>query len=118
MKTPGGAWLEDVCSGTALGRLAQASGYPSARELFNAAEAGDAAARERLEVPLGLLAAQLEQAQTLLGLELVVLGGSVGLRRWLRERLTALLPDLEIRPARHGADAGLLGAALFGGQPG
>lgn len=112
---PDGEALEHGASGTALRRVAQAGGYPDVASLFDAAEGGFTAAQQLLEPALSALAGRLRDAHCLLGLDVVCLGGSVGLRRYTRTFLGAALAGPlapAIRPAVHGADAGLIGAAL------
>lgn len=113
---PGGEALEHGASGTALRRAAQAGGYPDVASLFGAAESGFIAAQELLEPALSALADRIRDAHCLLGLDEVCLGGSVGLRRYTRTFLGAALAGPSapaIRAAVHGADAGLIGAALY-----
>ncbi|MFC4638268.1 ROK family protein [Deinococcus hohokamensis] len=105
--------LEYGSSGTALGRLALAAGFPDTAALFDRAEAGDPEAIGLLSSPLLALADRLADVHALLGLRSLCLGGSVGLRRHTREVVQAQLPGVEVRAAIHGADAGLIGAALY-----
>lgn len=102
--------LEATVSGRGLEALAAETG--GVRALFDAAERGDMSAQALLSGPLHLLADRVHDAHCLLGLDAVTLGGSVGLRDWTRAVLQGALPDLSLRRAVHGADAGLLGAAL------
>ncbi|MFC4425048.1 ROK family protein [Deinococcus navajonensis] len=112
--------LEYHSSGSALGRLAVAAGQPGTAALFDLAEAGDSRARDLLSSPLQALADRLADAHALLGLQHLCLGGSVGLRQHTREVVQTQLPEVSVRPARYGADAGLIGAALYalGPSPG
>jgi predicted NBD/HSP70 family sugar kinase len=60
--------------------------------------------------------------QSLLDLELIVFGGSIGVRPELYERVQRVLPVLfsrpiTIAPSRLGDRAGLIGAAWAAGQP-
>lgn len=104
--------LEFSSSGSALGCLAVAAGLPGTAALFDLAEAGDPAALGLLSPPLQALADRLADVHALLGLHSLCLGGSVGLRRHTRETVQAHLPGVEVRAAKYGADAGLIGAAL------
>ena len=101
-------------SGRGLESLAADAG--GVRALFDAAERGDASAPALLQGPRHLLADRVHDAHCLLGLDAVTLGGSVGLRDWTHAVLQGSLPDLPLRRAAHGADAGLLGAALYAAQ--
>lgn len=110
---PGLSALEFEASGSAL----DARG--GARALLDAAEAGDPGAAEEVGRAAGLVAWRVADLAALLGVERVALGGSVGLRAGFRSRVTAALaalPDLyrvPVVPAELGADAGLVGAALW-----
>jgi len=114
--------LEHAASGRAFERLAACAGHASVRALFDAAEAGAGPAAEVLQAPLHELARHLQDVHCLLGLDRICLGGSVGLRAYtrtvVREQLQSWSGQLagiqvpEIQPAVHGADAGLIGAAL------
>lgn len=113
---PDGEALEYGASGTALRRVAQAGGYPDVASLFDAAERGSKAAKHLLGPALSALARRIQDAHCLLGLDVVCLGGSVGLRGYTRMFLQAALEGPSspaIRAAVHGADAGLIGAALY-----
>lgn len=116
--------LEFESSGTALGARAQALGFSSARALCDAAEAGDTRAEAEYLHSAALLAWKLADVAALLGVTRVALGGSVGLRAGYLDRVHASLghfPECyqpEVVHARQGADAGLLGAALWAGQTG
>lgn len=113
---PDGETLEHRASGTALRRVAQAEGYPDVAALFDAAESGSGTAQELLVPALSALARRLWDAHCLLGLDVVCLGGSIGLRGYTQAFLQAALTGPSapaIRAAVHGADAGLIGAALY-----
>lgn len=115
----GGDALEHGSSGTGLHRVALAGGYSTVAALFDAAERKDAEAQGLLHAPLLTLAQRLWDAHCLLGLSTVCVGGSVGLRPYTREFLTGFFSQFAapaIREARYGADAGLIGAALFAEQ--
>ncbi|ACO46306.1 ROK family protein [Deinococcus deserti] len=116
--------LEFETSGTALGARAQVLGFSSARALCDAAEAGDPRAEAEYQRSAALLAWKLADVAALLGITRVALGGSVGLRSGYLDRVRASLSHFperyqpEVVHARQGADAGLLGAALWAGQTG
>lgn len=115
---PNGDALEHGSSGSGLQCAAQAGGYPSVAALFDAAEDGDAQARRLLHAPFTALADRLWDAHCLLGLHTICLGGSVGLRVYTGAFLAGVFkgPDAPvIQAAQLGADAGLIGAALFAG---
>nr|WP_083764319.1 ROK family protein [Deinococcus deserti] len=107
---PEGQALEVTSSGRGLEQAAGPLG--SVRALFDAAEQGDVHAQTLLTAPFQILADRIHDAHCLLGLNLVSLGGSLGLRDWTHFVLNAALPDLRLTRAAHGADAGLLGVAL------
>lgn len=114
-----GEALEHGSSGTGLKRVAVAGGYPTVAALFDAAERGDVGARDLLHAPLLTLAQRVWDTHCLLGLKTVCIGGSVGLRPYTQEFLTGFFNRSgapAIRGARYGADAGLIGAALFAGR--
>lgn len=116
--------LEAEAAGRALDEQARRLGWADARALCDAAEAGDPLAQAAYRRSAALLAWKLVDLATLLGVTHVALGGSVGLRPGYRERVRRALADLpararpEVMPAELGADAGLVGAALWtqGGQ--
>jgi N-acylmannosamine kinase len=114
--------LEFESSGTALGGQAQRLGFTDARALCDAAEAGDAAAEVVYTRSAALMAWKIADSAALLGITRVALGGSVGLRPGYLARVQA---SLALFPARYqpevvhaelGADAGLIGAALWAGR--
>ena len=111
--------LEHQSSGTALGRAAQALGLPDPRTLMDRAAQGDARARLSVQRGAAQLAWKCADVAALLGVTRVALGGSVGLRPEYLEDVRAalaLFPE-RFRPvlvaAQLGADAGLIGAALW-----
>ncbi|QPF72603.1 ROK family protein [Roseateles sp. DAIF2] len=114
---PDGRTLENLASGTALNGLARAAGRADARALFDAADAGDAAAEALLAAGIAQLARKLGDLAVLLGIARTALGGGVGLRPGYLERLQRALDGLpalyrqELRRAELGGDAGLVGAA-------
>lgn len=111
--------LEAEAAGRALDAQAARLGWPDARALCDAAEGGDPLAGAAYHRSAALLAWKLADLATLLGVTRVALGGSVGLRPGYRQRVAGVLADLpararpEVVPAELGADAGLVGAALW-----
>ncbi|HEX7644125.1 MAG TPA: ROK family protein [Burkholderiaceae bacterium] len=114
-----GATLEDHASGTALGRYAAQLGYAGAKELCDAADAGDKRAEDIYMHGIREIARKLADLAVMLGIERVALGGSVGLRPGYLERLRREMQTFrpiqryEIARAMLGADAGLHGAAAL-----
>ncbi len=119
MSMQDGATLEDHASGTALGRYAAQFGYAGARELCDAADAGDAQAEKVYVHGIREIARKLADLAVMLGIERVALGGSVGLRPGYLERLQREMQSYrtiqryELARAELGADAGLHGAAAL-----
>lgn len=118
-----GAPLEDGSSGSGLRAVAHATGYPNVAALMDAAEAGHTPAQAALRLPLTALADRLWDAHCLLGLHTICLGGSVGLRAFTVNVVGQVLGTgmgaggaPELQAARLGADAGLIGAAVFARQ--
>ncbi|GMA16490.1 ROK family protein [Deinococcus metallilatus] len=114
--------LEFETSGTALGERARTRGLADAKALCDAAEAGQAAAEAEYTRSASLIAWKIADVAALLGVTRVALGGSVGLREGYLARVRASLgrfPE-RYRPqvvhAELGADAGLIGAALWAGR--
>lgn len=115
-----GRRLEDVASGTALGRAAAQAGWSGgAPELLERAGQGDATAQSLLQTGVDALAQALAQVQLLLDVPRLVLGGGLGLApsyaQALKDALVSRLGDHAplVQPARLGPQAGLLGAALW-----
>jgi N-acetylmannosamine-6-phosphate 2-epimerase / N-acetylmannosamine kinase len=119
------AVLENAASGSAIARAgSEALGQAlSTREVFAAADAGDAWAEAVVEAAVGRLAAALIDLRWLVDPARVAIGGSVGLSPGYLARLRAALawrePDgpLPVVAAELGGDAGLLGAADLLGAP-
>lgn len=117
--TPDATMLEDVASGSALGRVAAAYGDGRAEAVFSAAAAGAAWAVGALDDAVDALAGALASLQALLDPDRIVLGGGVGLvpdfAEALRQRLAvvpaALRPTLVA--ASLAAAAGLAGVADY-----
>ena len=111
--------LESIASGTALARQAKHhyKRLVSSAELFDLAHSGDSEAQSILLNAADAVAHALANAHAQLDLELVVLGGSVGLapgmQYWIQSAMDRL-PNafrVPIERARLEADAGLIGAA-------
>lgn len=111
--------LEFETSGTALGVQAGPAGYPDARALCDAAENADVRAEALYSHSAALVAWKIADVAALLGVTRVALGGSVGLREGYLARVRGALAAFperyrpEVVHAELGADAGLIGAALW-----
>lgn len=86
------------------------------RDIFGRLEQGDAVAATVLDATARWVAHAVVTLQSLLDLELIVLGGSIGVRAELYERVRRVLPELftrpvAIEPSQLGDRAGLAGAA-------
>lgn len=114
--------LEFETSGTALGERARALGVADAKALCDAAEAGNAAAEAEYSRSAALIAWKIADVAALLGVTRVALGGSVGLREGYLARVRTALASFPERycprvvHAELGADAGLIGAALWAAE--
>ena len=91
------------------------------RDIFRLLEQGDAVAASVLDTTARWVALAVVTLQSLLDLELIVFGGSIGVRPELYERVQRALPALfsrpiAIAPSRLGDRAGLIGAAWAAGQ--
>ena len=85
------------------------------RDIFRLLEEGDEVAAAVLDTTARWVALAIATLQSLLDLELIVLGGSIGVRPELYERVHQALPALfprpiNIAPSRLGDRAGLIGA--------
>jgi predicted NBD/HSP70 family sugar kinase len=85
------------------------------RDIFRLLEQGDPVAASVLDMTARWVALAVVTLQSLLDLELIVFGGSIGVRPELYERVRAALPALfsrpiAIAPSRLGDRAGLIGA--------
>ena len=111
--------LEFETSGTALNVRAAELGWQGARELADAAEAGNVQADADYQRSAALIAWKIADVAALLGVTRVALGGSVGLRGGYLERVRRALAHFpqryqpQVVHAELGADAGLIGAALW-----
>jgi glucokinase len=106
--------LEAIAGGAGL---AARWGSRTARDVFAAADRGDARARALLDDQLRVLATAVRAVQALLDPELVVLGGGIGCRPGVADRVRTALaaqgtPAPPVEVSRLGEDAGLLGALL------
>jgi predicted NBD/HSP70 family sugar kinase len=91
------------------------------REIFLLLERGDEVAAAVLDTTARWVALAVVTLQSLLDLELVVFGGSIGMRPELYQRVQRTLPDLfarpiAIAPSRLGDRAGLIGAVWAAAQ--
>lgn len=91
------------------------------RDIFRLLEQGDTVAASVLDVTARWVAVAVVTMQSLLDLELIVFGGSIGMRPELYERVQQVLPGLfarpiNIAPSKLGDRAGLIGAAWAAAQ--
>ena len=91
------------------------------RDIFRLLEQGDDVAASVLDTTARWVALAVVTLQSLLDLELIVFGGSIGVRPELYERVRRELPALfsrpiTIAPSRLGDRAGLVGAAWAAGH--
>jgi glucokinase len=125
--------VETVASGPHLARWARENGWDAppeadAKELADAANAGDALALSAFRRGASALATTIASVAAVCDLDLVVIGGGVAksgalLFDPLREALAHyagldFIRDLRVLPAELGGDAGIVGAAaLFNSSP-
>jgi len=113
--------LEAVASGTAMARQARHHfGHPlSSTELFDMARHGDHDALELVQRAARAVASAIASSHAQLDLQLVVLGGSVGLASGMLEWVQVALAtfprvyQLPVETARLGGDSGLVGATAW-----
>jgi N-acylmannosamine kinase len=112
--------LEFVASGVALDKAARDLGWADARDVVRYALEGDARASALLDSSAQRVARLLGNLRVLLGVERVAVGGGLGLTAPYLERVKGHLEhlgspwsSLEVVRAELGADAGLVGAALW-----
>ena len=91
------------------------------RDIFRLLEQGDEVAASVLDTTARWVSLAVVTLQSLLDLELIVFGGSIGVRPELYERVQRALPALfsrpiPIAPSQLGDRAGLIGAAWAAGQ--
>lgn len=96
-------------------RARGAAPVASVRDLFDRLEAGDAAADAAIDATARWLALSITSIAAILDPELVVLGGSIGARPELAERVRAAIGayfarPVDIRTSALGSRAGLVGA--------
>ena len=97
------------------------TGAVTVRDIFTRLEQGDAVAASVLDITARWVALAVVTIQSLLDLELIVFGGSIGVRPELYDRVRQTLPVLLPRPiataqSQLGDRAGLIGAAWAAGQ--
>ena len=119
----GGTFELEVGSPAIVDRYRRHGGTAAAtvRDIFGLLEQGDEVAASVLDTTARWVAHAVVTLQSLLDLELIVLGGSIGVRPELYERVRRDLPALfsrpiTIAPSRLGDRAGLIGAAWAAGQ--
>lgn len=113
--------VETLASGTAIARRASAltGRVMSAPQAFAAAANGDPACIQVLDEAAHALSGMIADLVAALDLDIIRLGGGVGLQPAFRDRLGAAMHRLPaiyrrpIEPARGGAEAGLLGVAAL-----
>jgi predicted NBD/HSP70 family sugar kinase len=118
-----GAFELEVGSLAIVDRYRREGGTAAAtvRDIFKLLEQGDTVAASVLDTTARWVALAVATLQSLLDLELIVFGGSIGVRPELYERVQRALPALfsrpiTIAPSRLGDRAGLIGAAWAAGQ--
>ena len=119
----GGTFELEVGSLAIVDRYRREGGTAAAtvRDIFQRLEQGDAVAASVLDTTAHCVALAVVTLQSLLDLELIVFGGSIGVRPELYERVQRALPALfsrpiTIAPSQLGDRAGLIGAAWAAGQ--
>lgn len=119
----GGSFELEVGSAAILERYRRQGGgdATTVRDLFRCLEQGDPAAAAVLDITARWVALAVVSLQSLLDLELIVFGGSIGVRTELYQRVCQALGSLFSRPidtavSQLGDRAGLLGAAWAAGQ--
>jgi predicted NBD/HSP70 family sugar kinase len=112
-----GAFELEVGSVAIVDRYRRQGGTTAAtvRDIFRLLEEGDEVAASVLDATARWVALAVVTLQSLLDLELIVFGGSIGVRPELHERVRLALPSLfsrpiTIAPSKLGDRAGLLGA--------
>lgn len=112
--------LEYLASGSALDKLARQHAWADSRELLQQALLGNQIALVILENSAARVARLLANLRTVLGIERAAIGGGLGLAPTYLERVRAHLQrfgmpwaSLELASAELGADAGLVGVAVY-----
>ena len=120
---PSAAFELEVGSHAIVDRYRRQGGTAAAtvRDIFKLLEQGDQVAASILDTTARWVALAVVTLQSLLDLELIVFGGSIGVRPELYERVRQVLPALfsrpiTIAPSELGDRAGLIGAAWAAGQ--
>jgi predicted NBD/HSP70 family sugar kinase len=118
-----GAFELEVGSVAIVDRYRRQGGTAAAtvRDIFTRLEEGDEVAASVLDATARWVALAVVTLQSLLDLELIVFGGSIGVRPELYERVRAILPSLfsrpiTIAPSQLGDRAGLIGAVCAAAQ--
>jgi predicted NBD/HSP70 family sugar kinase len=119
----GGTFELEVGSLAIVDRYRRQGGTAAAtvRDIFRLLDQGDEVAASVLDTTARWVALAVVTLQSLLDLELIVFGGSIGVRPELYERVRQTLPTLfsrpiTIAPSRLGDRAGLIGAVWAAGQ--
>ncbi|MGA2191562.1 MAG: ROK family protein [Steroidobacteraceae bacterium] len=119
----GGTFELEVGSFAIVDRYRRQGGTAAAtvRDIFRLLEQGDDVAASVLDTTARYVALAVATLQSLLDLELIVFGGSIGVRPELYERVRRALPALfsrpiAIAPSQLGDRAGLIGAAWAAGR--
>ena len=120
---PGGSFELEVGSSAIVNRYRRQGGTAAAtvRDIFRLLEQGDEIAAGVLDTTARWVALAIATLQSLLDLELIVLGGSIGVRPELYVRVQRTLPALfsrpvSIAPSQLGDRAGLIGAVCAAAQ--
>jgi predicted NBD/HSP70 family sugar kinase len=123
MPSASGTFELEVGSHAIVDRYRRRGGTAAAtvRDIFRLLEQGDEVAASVLDTTARWVAVAVVTLQSLLDLELIVFGGSIGVRPELYERVRETLPALfsrpiTIAPSQLGDRAGLIGAAWAAGQ--
>src|SRR5689334_20180394 len=118
-----GAFELEVGSLAIVDRYRRQGGTTAAtvRDIFKLLEEGDEVAASVLDTTARWVGLAVVTLQSLLDLELIVFGGSIGVRPELYERVRQILPALfsrpiTIAPSRLGDRAGLIGAVCAAAQ--
>lgn len=113
----------EVGSSAIVDRYRRQGGTSTAtvRDIFTRLEQGDKVAAAVLDATANWVALAVASLQSILDLELIVFGGSIGMRPELLERVRRALPTLfprpiAIAPSQLGDRAGLVGAAWAAAQ--
>ncbi len=121
--SPGGTFELEVGSSAIVERYRRQGGKdaPTVRDIFRLLEQGDEVAAAVLDTTARCVAFAVATLQSLLDLELIVFGGSIGVRPELHDRVRKALGGLSPRAintavSQLGDRAGLLGAAWAAGR--